>query len=115
MAIVSYKVVFVPVNIEIETSPSVILADAASPVVVTARLVNKLGTTVPFRRVVGKFVVTEGDDLIAVLSTTPNRITFKTGGKTGKLVILYYSRSVPFPVETVLDIKGAALARLSPQ
>ncbi len=113
LGIVCYKVVLVPTNLVMRTSPENIFASSSSPVVVRATLINRLGMPVPFRRLSGKFIVDEGADKIAIVKTGRDELVFRTSGQTGRLVILFYSNAIAFPVEIVLNIKGAAVAELN--
>lgn len=112
LAIVCYKVVFVPTSLSMKSSPEEIFASSTSPVIVKATLVNKLGLPVPFTRVDGRFIVYEGADKIHIVRTEGNELIFKTMGSTGRLVIYYYSTTIPFPVEMILNIKESAIASL---
>jgi hypothetical protein len=112
LAIVCYKVVFVPTSLAMSSSPDKVFAGGSSPVVVKATLLNRLGMAVPFRHLTGRFVVDEGADKIDVVRTESDELIFKTKGATGKLVILFYSNAIPFPVEIVVNISGTAIAGL---
>ena len=112
LGIVCYKVVFVPTSLKMNSSPETIYAGGASPVVVRAVMTNRLGMRVPFERLTGKFVVDEGGDKINIVSTEGDEIVFRTKGAAGRLILLFYSKVIPFPVEIVLDIKGSTIAGL---
>ena len=112
LAIVCYKVVFVPASLSMKSSPEEIFASSTSPVIIKATLINKLGLPVPFTRVDGRFIVYEGADKIHIVRTEGNELIFKTMGSTGRLVIYYYSTTIPFPVEMILNIKESAIASL---
>jgi hypothetical protein len=113
LGIVGYKVVFVPTSLRMKSTPETIFAQSQSPVVVRAILTDKLGLRVPFRHLSGKFVVDEGAEKIDIVKTEGDEIEFRTKGMTGRLVILYYSDAVVFPVEIVLNITGSAVASLN--
>ncbi len=112
LGIVCYKVVFVPTSLTMASSPDKVFAGGSSPVVVKATMINRLGMPVPFRHLSGKFVVDEGADKIDIVKTDRDELVFRTKGTTGKLVILFYSSAIPFPVEIVVNISGTAIAGL---
>ena len=112
LGIVAYKVVLVPTSLNMQSQPHEIFASSSSPVVVRARLINKLGLPVPFERLYGKFVVYQGADKIDIVKTERNELVFKTRGSSGRLIIYFYSLSIPFPVEIILNIKQSAIASL---
>ena len=113
LGIVCYKVVFVPTSLAMASSPDKVFAGGSSPVVVKAKLLNRLGMPVPFRHLAGKFVVDEGANMIDILKTERDELVFRTKGATGRLVILFYTSAVPFPVEIVVNISGTAIAGLN--
>lgn len=108
--IVAYKIIFSPFSVTIESYPNKILANSSSPVIVRVVALNRLGFRVPFAHLDGKFVVREGAEKIEIVREKGDEFMFKTRGGTGKLVILYYTAVVPFPVEILLNIETAALA-----
>ncbi len=110
--IVCYKLVFVPTSMSLQSSPHDIFSVNTSPVKVKAMLTNRLGMQVPFEHLTGKFIINEGADKIDIVKTERDELIFKTKGSTGRLVILFFSNEIPFPVELVLDIRGAAIADL---
>jgi hypothetical protein len=112
LGIVCYKVVFVPTSLTMASSPNKVFASGSSPVVVKATMINRLGIPVPFRHLAGKFVVDEGADKIDVVKTESDELIFKTKGATGKLVILFYTSAIAFPVEIIVNISGTAIAGL---
>lgn len=112
LGIVGYKVVFVPTSLNMESHPQEIFASSSSPVVVKATLINRLGLPVPFERLYGKFVVYQGANKIDIVKTERNELVFKTRGSAGRLIIYFYSRTIPFPVEIILNIKQSAIASL---
>lgn len=115
LAIVCYKVVFVPTSLSMQSYPEQIFVSSASPVKVKATLIDRLGLPVPFSRLDGKFVVDQGGDKINIVQTERDELVFTTRGAAGRLVIYFYSASIPFPVEIVLNIKESAMAsRISP-
>ena len=112
LGIVCYKVIFVPTSLSMASSPDKVFAGGSSPVVVKATLINRLGIPVPFQHLSGKFVVDEGADKIDIVKTDRDELVFRTKGTKGKLVILFYSNAIPFPVEIVVNISGTAIAGL---
>lgn len=112
LGIVCYKVVFVPTSLTMASSPNKVIAGGSSPVVVKATMINRLGIPVPFQHLSGKFVVDEGADKIDIVKTDRDELVFRTKGTPGKLVILFYSNAIPFPVEIVVNISGTAIAGL---
>ncbi len=112
LGIVCYKVIFVPTSLAMASSPDKVFAGGSSPVVVKATLLNRLGMPVPFRHLAGKFVIDEGADKIDVVKTESDELVFKTKGATGKLVILFYTSAIAFPVEIIVNISGTAIAGL---
>lgn len=112
LGLVLYKVYFLPSTISFESKPAQILTNGSSPVIVKVYAVNKLGLRIPFRHLDGKFTVREGAEKIEVVSEEKDEIIFRTKNSTGRLVILYYTPTVPFPVEIHLDIESAAVAEI---
>ncbi len=108
--IVAYKTVFSPVSIAIRSYPKKIYIDSSNPVDVKVVAVNRIGFGIPFMRLRGHFLIQEGATKIQVLKTKGDELIFRTKSATGKLVILYYTTVVPFPVEIVLNIETAAIA-----
>ncbi len=82
----------------------------SSLITVNVFQVNRLGFRVPFSHLDGKFIVREGAEKIENVQEKKDQFAFKTRNNIGTLVILYYARGVPFPIEIVLDIEGASLA-----
>lgn len=112
LGIVCYKIVFVPTSLNMQSSPQEIFASSSSPIVVKATLINRLGLPVPFERLDGKFIVYQGSSKINIIKTESDELVFRTRGATGRLIIYFYSQTIPFPVEIVLDIKQSAIASL---
>jgi hypothetical protein len=110
LGIVAYKIIFSPFSVTIESHPNKILANSSSPVIVRVVALDRLGFRIPFERLDGKFVVREGAEKIEIVRENRDEFIFKTRGSTGRLVILYYTAVVPFPVEILLNIETAALA-----
>jgi hypothetical protein len=107
---VLYKMVFLPTSVSFESYPKKIFVYSSSPVTVKIIALNRLGFGIPFKRLNGKFVVREGTEKIEVVGEKRNEFIFRTKGSSGRLVILYYTSVVPFPVEIILNIEDATVA-----
>lgn len=105
-----YRVVFSPVSVTFESRPVKILVNSSSTITVNVFQINRLGFRIPFKHLDGKFVVNEGTEKIDIVQNDKDEFIFKTRNSTGTVVIFYYARKVPFPVEIVLNIEGASLA-----
>ncbi len=110
VGIVVYKIVFVPVSVGITSTPKKIFINSSSPVDIRVVALNKIGFGVPFMRLQGKFEIPEGASKIQIVRTGADELMFNTKSTTGKLVVLYYTPAVPFPVEIVLNIETSAMA-----
>ncbi len=108
--IVAHKAIFSPRSVTFECHPERILANSSSPIVVRVVALNRLGFRVPFEHLDGNFAIQEGAEKINIVSKNNDHLIFKTAGRTGRLVIMYFTRVVPFPVEIILNIESAALA-----
>ena len=108
--IVARKVVFSTRSLTFECHPAKVLAYSSSPVVVRIVALNRLGFKVPFVHLDGNFAIQEGAERIKIVSESKDHLVFRTMGRTGRLVILYYARGVPFPVEIILNIEASTLA-----
>lgn len=114
LGIVCYKIVFVPTSLTMQSRPETVFASSTSRIIVKATLINRLGLPVPFERLAGKFVVYQGANKINIIRKESDRLVFKTRGDAGRLVIFFYSKTIPFPVEMILNIRESAIAALIP-
>ncbi|MCL4539804.1 MAG: hypothetical protein M1378_09460 [Bacteroidetes bacterium] len=114
LGVVAYKTVFVPVSVGMESYPKKIFINTATPVDIKVVALNRIGFRIPFMRLHGKFIIPEGATKIQVLKTEDDEMIFRTKSTAGKLVVLYYTPIIPFPVEIVLDIETSALAYSKP-
>ncbi len=114
LGVVAYKIVFVPVSVNMSSYPKQIFVNSSTPVDIKVVAVNRIGFSVPFMRLNGKFMVQEGAKKIQVLKAGNDEMVFNTKDTAGKLVVLYYTPIIPFPVEIVLNIETSSIAYLSP-
>ncbi|MGO9482555.1 MAG: hypothetical protein ACLP05_12355 [Candidatus Kryptoniota bacterium] len=105
-----YKLVFMTTSVSFESYPKRIFIYSSSPVTVKVIALNRLGFGIPFKRLNGKFVVKEGREIIEIVGNKRDELVFRTTGTGGRLVVLYYTPTVPYPVEIILNIGTAALA-----
>lgn len=105
-----YKMTFSPVSVTFESRPGKILVNSSSPVVVDVFPLNRLGLKIPFVHLEGRFVLSEGSEKIYVVKEKEDELIFQTRSSTGRLVVFYYARNIPFPVEIILNIESAAIA-----
>lgn len=112
LAVIAYKILFTTFSISIESYPDKIFVNDSSPVSVKVVALNRLGMRIPFRHLDGEFAVREGVEKIDIIKVKKDEIIFKTKNNSGRLVILYYTHVVPFPVEIVLNIETATIASL---
>lgn len=110
LGFVLYKLVFLPTSVSFESCPKKIFVYSSSSVTIKIIALNRLGFGVPFKHLNGKFVVREGTEKIEVVREERDEFTFRTKGSKGRLVILYYTSVVPFPVEIILNIEDATVA-----
>lgn len=110
--LVGYRLLLSPASVTFEYRPSVILTNSSSENVVHVFPVNRLGLKIPFVHLAGRFVVSQGKEKIDILREKNDELIFKTRNVPGRLVILYYTSTVPFPVEIILDIENASIARV---
>jgi hypothetical protein len=108
-----YKIFFLPTSITFESYPKKIFAFGSSPVKVKVIALNRLGIAIPLKHLTGKFIVEDGTDKIEVLREMGDELTFLPRGKVGRVVVLYYTSMMPFPLEIVLDIRNAFIAGAS--
>ena len=108
--IVCYKMIFSPVSVSFKSHPVKILVDSPDPILLEVFPVNRLGFRIPFGHLKGKFVVSEGKEKIEVVREKEDEFVFKTGNRSGRLVIFYYAGEIPFPIEIILNIEAASLA-----
>lgn len=108
-----YKEMFSPISVSFESHPRKILTNSSSSIIVEIFPLNRLGFRVPFRRLDGKFVVSEGREKIDIVKEKKDEFIFKTRNSAGRLVILYYAQKVSFPVEIILYIESSSLAVMS--
>ena len=110
LGFVLYKMIFLPISVSFESYPKKIFVYGSSPVTVKVIALNRLGFGIPFKRLDGKFVVREGTEKIEVVQEKRDEFVFRTKRSSGRLVILYYTSVVPFPVEIILNIETASVA-----
>ncbi len=109
-SVIAYKMVFSPVSVTFASYPQKILTNSSSPIMVSVFQTDRLGFRIPFGHLDGKFVVNEGAEKIDIVREDKDELLFKTRNRSGTVIILYYARKVPFPVEIVLNIEDASLA-----
>ena len=114
LGIVAYKIVFIPVSVNMTSYPRQIFVNSSTPVDIKVVAVNRIGFPIPFMRLHGKFVIQEGAKKIQVLKAGNDEMVFNTKDTAGKLVVLYYTPIIPFPVEIVLNIETSSIACLNP-
>ena len=105
-----FKILFSPVSITFESRPGKIFSNSSSPITVEMFAVNRLDFKIPFKHLYGKFVIGEGGEKIDIVQEKEDELLFRTRNDTGRLVIFFYAKNVPFPVEIILNIESASLA-----
>ena len=112
LGVVAYKTVFVPVSVDMTSYPGKIFVNSSAPVDIKVFALNRIGFRIPFMHLRGKFLIPEGADKIQVMKTESDQIILRPLGTSGKLVVLYYTPAVAFPVEIVLHIESSSMAFL---
>ena len=94
-----YQYVFSIYEVTYSVRLEKLFADNQSTITINAIPINSFGWKAPLRNVYAKFEITEGNDLVNIISENDaeGSLTLQAKNKTGKVVVLIHSKFALLP------------------
>ncbi len=101
-----YQYVFSIYEVTYSIQPEKLYADNQSTVTIKAIPINSFGWKAPFRNAYAKFDISEGSELVSVVTEKSDEgiIVLKAKNKTGKVVVLIHSKYALLPSSIEITI-----------
>jgi hypothetical protein len=105
MAIVYLALQFMAVtDLFVEKSTNYLYPDGTSTITINVLPMNRFGVRVPFRNVIMRFDIIEGEDKIQVINKELSRLTLRARYETGDVIIRIENQYTVLPIRIEIHI-----------
>ncbi len=113
IALAVYYYVFNIFDVTVKVFPADLYSDVSSKVTIEVIPVNALGKRVPFRTVNAEIEITQGKELVKILTYKPERgiLVLRSNEKPGVVEVIIKSKYSLLPIEVEIPVVGNYAAK----